>query len=81
MEWAKLCLGVKSSEKEEKLIQAVSEGSEKKGKIADIAKGFLPKKKGKQPTDKEEIQEMMQKKRKAGIKQVTPIKRGKKKED
>jgi len=68
-------------EKEEKLIQAVSEGSEKKGKISDIAKGFLPKKKGKQPTDKEEIQEMMQKKRKAGIKQVTQIKRGKKKED
>jgi len=68
-------------EKEEKLIQAVSERSEKKGKIADIAKGFLPKKKGKQPTDKEEIQEMMQKKRKAGIKQVTQIKRGKKKED
>ena len=68
-------------EKEEKLIQAVSEGNEEKGKIADIAKGFLPKKKGKQPKDKEEIQEMMQKKRKAGIKQVTPIKRGKKKED
>ncbi len=68
-------------EKEEKLIQAVSEGSEKKGKISDIAKGFLPKKKGQQPKDKEEIQEMMQKKRKAGIKQVTPIKRGKKKED
>lgn len=67
--------------KEEKMIQAVSEGGEEKGKIADIAKGFLPRKKSKQPKDKEEIQEMMQKKRKAGIKQVTPIKRGKKKED
>ena len=68
-------------EKEEKIIQAVSDGGKEKGKISDIAKGFLPKKKGKQPTDKDEIQEMMQKKREAGIKQVTPIKRGKKKEE
>ncbi|MDN3508575.1 MAG: UPF0158 family protein [Candidatus Neptunochlamydia sp.] len=68
-------------EKEEKLIQAVSKGGKGKGKIADIAKGFLPKKKRKHPKDKEEIQEMMQQKRKAGIKQVTPIKRGKNKED
>ncbi len=67
-------------EKEEKLIQAVSGGAKEKGKIADIAKGFLPKKKGKQPTDKEELQEMIQQKRKAGIKQVTPIKKGRKKE-
>lgn len=70
-------------ESEEKMIQAVSQqGAEpEKGKISSIAKGFLPKKKGKQPTDKGEIQEMMQKKRQAGIKQVTPIKRGKKKKD
>ncbi|QVL56200.1 MAG: UPF0158 family protein [Simkaniaceae bacterium] len=70
-------------ESEEKMIQAVSQqGSEpEKGKISSIAKGFLPKKKGKQPTDKGEIQEMMLKKRQAGIKQVTPIKRGKKEKD
>ncbi|MCB1107293.1 MAG: UPF0158 family protein [Chlamydiia bacterium] len=70
-------------ESEEKIIQAVSrqESEADKGKIAGIAKGFLPKKKGKAPKEKEEIQEMLQKKRKAGIKQVTPIKRGKKKDE
>lgn len=72
-------------ETEEKLIQAVSHqkahpGEEKgKGKISEIAKGFLPKKQGKRPKEKKEIQEMLQKKREAGIKQVTPIKRGPKK--
>jgi len=73
-------LGIES---EEKMIQAVSQqgAATEKGKISNIAKGFLPKKKGKQPTDKGEIQEMMQKKRQAGIKQVTPIKRGKKKKE
>ncbi|MDJ0651806.1 MAG: UPF0158 family protein [Simkaniaceae bacterium] len=68
-------------EKEEKMIQAVSGRSKEGGKITGIAKEFLTKKKGKQPKDKEELQEMMQKKRKAGVKQVTQIKRGKKKED
>ncbi len=69
-------------EKEERLLQAVSEGGEeKKSKIAGIAKGFLPGKKKKQPKEKKEIQEMLQKKREAGIKQVTPIKRSKKKEE
>jgi hypothetical protein len=73
-------LGIES---EEKMIQAVSQQSEEpeKGKISSIAKGFLPKKKGQLPKEKEEIQEMLQKKRKAGIKQVTPIKRGRKKKD
>ncbi len=69
-------------EKEKKFIQAVSDqGKEDEGKIAGLAKGFLPKKKGKQPTEKEEIQEMMQQKRKAGIKQVTYFKRVNKKKD
>jgi hypothetical protein len=64
-------------EKEERLLKAVSEGGEEKGKISSIAKGFLPKKKG----EKEDIQELIQKKRQAGIKQVTPIKRMKKKQE
>jgi len=70
-------------ESEEKMIHAVSkQGAEpEKAKISSIAKGFLPKKKGRQPKDKGEIQEMMLKKRQAGIKQVTPIKRGKPKKD
>lgn len=68
-------------EKEEKILKAVSEGGEEKGKISSIAKGFLPKKKGEAPKDKEQIQEMLQKKRDAGIKQVTQIKRTKKKKD
>lgn len=73
-------------ESEEKMFQAVSqresdEGPEegKGSKIADIAKGLLPKKRGRPPKEKAEIQELMQKKREAGIKQVTPIKQGKKK--
>ncbi|MCB1116110.1 MAG: UPF0158 family protein [Chlamydiia bacterium] len=68
-------------EKEGKLIQAVSEGGEEQGKILGIAKGFLPKKKGEPPKEKKEIQKLMQKKREAGIKQVTQIKKGKKKDD
>ena len=73
-------LGVES---DEKIIHAVSRQGEEseKGKISSIAKGFLPKKKGKQPKEKKEIQEMMQKKRQAGIKQVTQIKRDKQKKD
>ncbi len=74
-------LGVES---EEKLFEAVSQSAaepeEGKGsKIADIAKGLLPKKRGRPPKEKAEIQELMKKKREAGIKQVTPIKRKKKK--
>ncbi|MEM8727506.1 MAG: UPF0158 family protein [Chlamydiota bacterium] len=73
-------LGIEERQ-QEKSIQAVSKENEEKGKIATVAKGFLPKKKRKQPKDKEAIQKIIQKKRKVGIKQVTPIKRGKKRED
>ena len=73
-------------ESEEKLFEAVSQQSgdssdEQTGgsKIADIAKGLLPSKKGQLPKEKGEIQKILQKKREAGIKQVTPIKQGKKK--
>lgn len=68
---------------EEKLIQTVSQQKGPgKGKISSFAKGFLPKKRDMTaPTEKEEIQEMMQKKRKAGIKQVTPIKNPEKKKE
>ncbi|CCB88423.1 UPF0158 family protein [Simkania negevensis] len=69
-------------EKEEKLFEAVSRtGTDpeagKGSKIADIAKGLLPKKKGRPPKEKAEIQELMKKKREAGIKQVTQIKKKK----
>ncbi|MGE0197397.1 MAG: UPF0158 family protein [Simkaniaceae bacterium] len=72
-------------EAEERLIDAVSsrvtQTEPKKGKISDIAKGLLPKKRGRPPKEKEEIQEMLQKKRQAGIKQVTQIKRTPKKKE
>jgi len=67
---------------EERLIGTVT-AAPKKGKVSDIAKGLLPKKRGRPPKEKAEIQELLQKKRKAGIKQVTQIKRppkGKKEE-
>jgi hypothetical protein len=67
--------------KEEKLLRAVSEGGEEKGKISSFAQGFLPKKKGEAPKEKKKIQEFLQKKREAGIKQVTPIKRTKRKKE
>jgi hypothetical protein len=73
-------------EKEGKLFGAIQqsagrETSEDGGrKITDLAKGFLAKKQGRQPKGKEEIQEIMEKKRKAGIKQVAPIKRKKTKD-
>ena len=71
------------TESEDKLFEAVSQAttvpSEGKGsKISNIAKGFLPKKKGRPPKEKAEIQELMKKKREAGIKQVTPIRKKKK---
>ena len=66
-------------QEEQKMIQAVSEPKEG-SKIAQLAKGLIPKRKGKAPQKKEEIQELVQKKKKAGIKKVTQIKsRGKKK--
>jgi len=55
----------------------------KKGIISTIAKGLLPKQRGRIPNEKGEIQELLKKKRAAGIKQVTQIKRppkGKKEE-
>ena len=51
----------------------------KKGQILNIAKGFLPSKKNGTGKKKSEIQEIMHKKRQAGIKQVTPILPNKKK--
>ena len=45
----------------------------KKGQILNIAKGFLPSKKDGTGKKKSGIQEIMHKKRQAGIKQVTPI--------
>jgi hypothetical protein len=65
-------------EREEGLLKAVSKGLElseleEESKVSEIAKGALPKKKGKAIKDSD-IQELMEKKRKAGIKQVTPIK-------
>ena len=70
-------------EKEEKLFEAVSRQepaeAQKERKVAGIVQGLLPKKRGRPPKEKAEIQEMMKKKREAGIKQVTPIKRKKKK--
>ena len=66
------------SESEEKLLKAVSssldaEKTDKKdGKILEVAKGFLPKKKG--GGKKTDIKELMEKKRQAGVKKVTPIK-------
>ena len=67
---------------EEKLLHDVSqaeiETDDSKKSVLDIAKGFLPKRKGRAPKGKEEIQEALEKKRKAGIKQVTPIQKKKK---
>lgn len=73
-------------EEEERLIDAVSTrevtaSDSKKGKVSELAKGLLPKKKGRPPKEKEEIQELLQKKRQAGIKQVTQIKKSNKKKD
>jgi hypothetical protein len=70
---------------EEKMIKAVTKGFEKKSedetKVLEIAKGVLPKKRGRPVKTRSEIQELMEKKRKAGIKQVTPIKSKLKKEE
>lgn len=72
--------------KEEKLIKAVTKGFEAsqkddESKVLEIAKGLLPKKRGRPAKSPAEIQDIMEKKRMAGIKQVTPIKSKLKKED
>mgnify|MGYP001476246798 CR=1 FL=1 len=67
---------------EKKLIDAVSKREVKqefpvKGEIpgvAEIAAGLLPKKRGRPAKEQVEVQELMKKKREAGIKQVTQIK-------
>ncbi len=56
-----------------------SEKEGKKGQIVNIAKGLLPSKKDAPAKKKSEIQEIIHKKRQAGIKQVTPILSSKKK--
>jgi len=71
---------------EERLIKAVSQGFEKtpaeeKTKVSGVVKEVLPKKRGRPVRGKEEIQELMEKKRKAGIKQVTPIIKSKTKKE
>ncbi len=69
--------------KEEKFIKAVSKSFEEEeneeGRIFEVAKEFLPKKKGKSLKESD-VQELMEKKKAAGIKQVTPIKSKKKKD-
>ncbi len=65
---------------EEKIMQAISGGSEKREeKVFEVAKGLIPKKRGRPPKAKEEIQEYLSKKKKAGIKSVTQIQRKPKK--
>lgn len=67
--------------KEGKLFEALShrQVASKNGKVAGVVKGLLPKKRGYPPKEKSEIQEIIKKKRAAGIKQVTQIKGRKKK--
>lgn len=71
---------------EERIIKAVSKGfealpREEESKVAGVVKEALPKKRGRPVKGKAEIQELMEKKRQAGIKQVTPIKSKPKKEE
>lgn len=66
-----------ASETEERLIRAITKTAESSkeeegSKVFEVAKGVLPGKKDKEP--KKDIQEIMEKKKQAGIKQVTPIK-------
>lgn len=76
-----------SLESEEKLFDSVSkhkletkELEEGKGKkISIIAKTFLPKKRGRPPKEKADIQKLMKKKQQVGFKQVTPLKQKKRK--
>jgi len=71
---------------EERIIKAVSQGVDvitptEESKVKGIAKDVLPKKRGRPIKGKVEIQELMEKKRQAGIKQVTPIKSKTKKDE
>jgi len=82
--------GVDDLGREKRMIEAVSETSsrisdksvkrddEDGGKISSFISGFLPKKKSAVPKQPEEIQEYLEKKKKAGKKMVTPITRKKK---
>lgn len=69
---------------QDKFLKAVSSNLDKKvsaeeeEKILGVAKEFLPKKKGAKKTD---IQEIMERKRQAGVKKVTPIKSKKNKKE
>lgn len=68
---------------EERVLKSMSalegEPEAERSRVLDIAKGFLPKRRKKLPTSKEEIADILEKKRKAGSKQVTPIRKEKKK--
>ncbi|MEX0961886.1 MAG: UPF0158 family protein [Simkaniaceae bacterium] len=64
---------------EEKLMQAISKREESEGeKVVEVAKGFLPKKRTSTSTDGKDIGERLGRKRKAGSKKVSEIKRKKK---
>ena len=78
------------TDREQPLLKSISDRTvnakalEKEGKkeqIAGIAKGLLPGKRSSSSHKKDEIQEIMHKKRQAGIKQVTPILPSKKKKN
>lgn len=65
---------------EERAISAALEGmpeDKHPRKLGEVVKGILPKKRGKEP--KKDVQELMRKKREAGVKKVTPIVRKPKK--
>ena len=65
--------------RDERIIQAVSgEDTKSPLKLTKLAKGLLPSRR-KRSSQKTEIQEMIKKKREAGIKRVTPIQRKKRK--
>lgn len=72
--------------KEEKFIKAVAKSfdtasKEDDSKVLEVAKSLLPKKRGRPAKSPQEIQALMEKKKQAGIKQVTPIKSKVKKEE
>lgn len=63
---------------EERAISAALETEEApKKRFGEVVKGVLPKRKGKE--EKRDVQELMKKKREAGVKKVTPITKKKKK--
>lgn len=61
------------SKREVELTPAIAE--EKPTKVSEIAKGFLPRKKGQIAAGEEEIQKLIKNKQAAGIKQVSVIKK------